>query len=426
MDIHSIVDVVMSLLVLCGALFMLAAILAGRKMRRHIPEALLRRWRFMTMLMQFFLVGYLLFIIILISRVAFRTELVTGPVFLFGAVFVFIVIKLTQETIRRIRQAEENLRVLNESLEQRVTDRTQELERSREFLKTILDSLNDEVLIIDVKTRTIDGVNAAFLNAHHLCEEDVIGRKCHEITHHQPKACMPPDDTCPLLETVATGRYAAAEHVHFDARGNKQYVEISSSPIRDGDGRITRIAHVSRDITERKLVTERIEHIALHDTLTGLPNRTLFFDRLNQVIDISKRNEYIFAVLYIDLDDFKTINDTFGHEAGDQLLQEVSKILTSITRRSDTIARMGGDEFVGICCMIKSPDDAEVVAKKIIANLSRPYELKGQRCTIGVSIGSSIYPRDGEDAETLLKKADGAMYQVKKSGKGGYLSYRES
>jgi diguanylate cyclase (GGDEF)-like protein/PAS domain S-box-containing protein len=440
MSYSTIVYVVTSLMVLCGALFMLAAVMAGQKMKRHIPDALHGRWGFMTTLMQFFLVGYLMFLIILISKFTIPTELITAPVFLGGAIFVFIVIKLTQETVRKIRQAEERLQVLNESLEQRViertleldrlneslerrvADRTQDLDQSREFLQTVLDSMNDEVLIIDVDNFSILRANAAFQERHGVREEAIIGKKCYKITHNRQDICQPPDDICPLVEAVKTGRFATAEHTHSDARG-KQYVEVSTSPIRDTDGRISRIDHVTRDITERKRAAERIEHLALYDTLTGLPNRMLFFDRLNQVLAVAKRNRNIFALLFMDVDDFKDINDTFGHEGGDHVLRDVAELMVSNVRKLDTIARMGGDEFIGISGMIKSPDDAVIVAEKILASLSEPFDLKGHRRSIGMSIGISIYPLDGDDAETLLRKADEAMYRVKKSGKGHYLRY---
>jgi diguanylate cyclase (GGDEF)-like protein/PAS domain S-box-containing protein len=566
MDTYPTVSIVTSLIVLCGAFIILFAIITGQKMKRHIPDELLGRWRFMTMLMQLFLAGYFLLFIILISRFSIQTELITAPVFLGGAVFVFIVIKLTRETIRRVRQAEENLRLfneslerrvgdrtqdlflLNESLERRVADRTRDLDQSREFLQTVLDSLNEEVMIIDVDTFQIVRANAAFLANHGVREDAIIGKTCYEVNHRRQDVCAPPDTICPLRETVTTGRYVMADHIHYDASGNMRYVEVSTAPIRNADGPITRIVHVARDIsgrkiaeeavreseeryrrlielspdgisihvdgkfifinpagtrllgalhpyqlvgmsaldivhpdfretektrmrqlekntetvpwieekfvrldgvaidvetasihfafqgkpavqaifrdiTERKLAAQRFEHLALHDPLTGLPNRTLFFDRLNQALAVAKRNRNMFALLCMDLDDFKSVNDTYGHEAGDRLLQEVSKRLVSAMRESDPIARMGGDEFIGICLMITTPEEADIVARKIIAIQSEPYDLKGHRFSIGVSIGISIYPVDGDDAETLLSRADEAMYRVKKSSKGQYLRY---
>ncbi len=180
------------------------------------------------------------------------------------------------------------------------------------------------------------------------------------------------------------------------------------------------VQEIFRDISERKMVEERLQRLALYDTLTGLPNRTLFFDRMNQLLALAKRNQYVLALLYIDLDHFKKINDTLGHEVGDLLLVEAGKRMTSCTRKADTVARMGGDEFIGICGRIAAAQDAGVVAEKILAVLTEPFHLKGQVCTIGASIGISIYPQDGDDVETLVSKADTAMYTVKESKKNGY------
>lgn len=247
-----------SILVLFGAFFMAAAILQGRKIGGHVPPELQRRWRIMVVFMLFFLAGYLLLVVILTSRLTLPTELVTGPVFFGGAVFVFIVISLTRDTIGRIRSAGEELRLLNESLERRVVERTQELQGSHEFLRTVLDSLNDSVIIIDVNDFRIRGTNAAFQAEYGLTEKEIIGKTCYEVTHNRTDVCTSPDDICPLLETVQTGRFAAAEHIHYDRLGNKLYLEISSSPIRDKDGRIIQIAHVSRDITERKIAEKTL------------------------------------------------------------------------------------------------------------------------------------------------------------------------
>ena len=198
-------------------------------------------------------------------------------------------------------------------------------------------------------------------------------------------------------------------------------VEVSSLSFSH-EGKI-KVQTIFRDITERKQVAERLEHLALYDSLTGLPNRTLFFDRMDQLLALAKRNHFVLALLYMDLDHFKKINDSLGHEAGDLLLQEASRRMASSTRKSDTVARMGGDEFIGICGKITTVEDAVVVAGKIVAVLAEPFDIKGHRCSVTASIGISLYPADGEDAEVLLHKADQAMYRVKQGGKGGYLLF---
>lgn len=166
---------------------------------------------------------------------------------------------------------------------------------------------------------------------------------------------------------------------------------------------------------------EKIVHLAHHDSLTGLPNRVLLLDRLSQTIVKANRKKRLFALLFLDLDGFKAINDSFGHEQGDMLLRNVANRLRETFRESDTVARMGGDEFTIILEDIDETKGATPVAEKIVANLGQPFEFYGHACTIGVSVGIAIYPQDGHDASTLLSHADEAMYQVKAGGKSGYV-----
>jgi len=180
---------------------------------------------------------------------------------------------------------------------------------------------------------------------------------------------------------------------------------------------------ILRDITERKIAEERLEYMAHFDALTGLPNRTLFFDRLHQALALAKRYKHMMALLFIDLDRFKFVNDTLGHDAGDQLLKEVACRLSELLRNSDTVARMGGDEFTVILSKIAELSDTAIVAEKIIATLSRPFLLSGQEVTIGGSIGIALFPNDGNDTETLLKKSDIAMYRAKEQGRNNYQFY---
>ena len=173
-------------------------------------------------------------------------------------------------------------------------------------------------------------------------------------------------------------------------------------------------------ITKRRIFQEQLRAMALFDSLTGLPNRRLFFDRLNIMIEQSKRYNNMFALLFVDLDGFKIINDTFGHEAGDELLCQVADILRMTLRKSDTVARLGGDEFAVILAGIKNARGAEVAAKKIIASLSIPMILRAGSGRIGASIGISLFPYDSEDSETLLRIADKYMYESKHKGKNTY------
>lgn len=175
-----------------------------------------------------------------------------------------------------------------------------------------------------------------------------------------------------------------------------------------------------RDITARIEATQLLERMAYYDQLTHLPNRALFFDRLQVNLAQANRYQFCFALLYLDLDGFKRVNDTLGHDRGDCLLSQVAGRLERCLRGSDTVCRMGGDEFVIIMSRIGAPEDAAVVAVKVVAALGYPFDLNGERCSIGGSVGISLYPRDADDADALLSKADGAMYEAKQAGGNRY------
>ena len=179
---------------------------------------------------------------------------------------------------------------------------------------------------------------------------------------------------------------------------------------------------IVRDITDQKILEEELHHLAHYDSLTGLPNRVLFFDRLEHAIDLAKRNRYQIVVMMIDTDDFKNINDTYGHEAGDIVLQEIARRLSSSVRISDTVARLGGDEFGVILENIENDLVPKIIAEKISSAFSSPIQVNGDAFRISVSIGISISAGD-KDTKTMLKNADQAMYQVKNSIKGGYQIY---
>ncbi|WP_197491501.1 GGDEF domain-containing protein [Methylomonas methanica] len=174
------------------------------------------------------------------------------------------------------------------------------------------------------------------------------------------------------------------------------------------------------EIGVRKQAEEKILHMASHDNLTGLPNRPLFKDRLETAQRLAVRNRGKLAVLFIDLDGFKAVNDNLGHKAGDIVLQEVAKRLRESVRDSDTAARMGGDEFIILLNGIECNGDAGVVAEKILAALKKPILLEGQIAKVGASIGIAIFPDHSHDSEKLISYADCAMYEIKKSGKNAY------
>ncbi len=241
---------------------------------------------------------------------------------------------------------------------------------------------------------------------------DIVHPDLHEVVRERMRF---------LAETGSQTPWVEDRFMRFD--GSVIDVQVSAASFPWQGEKMTQL--IFHDISERKQAEARLQRLALYDSLTGLPNRTLFFDRMNLLLAMAKRNSYVLALLFLDLDGFKQVNDTFGHDAGDDLLRQVADRLSNAMRKSDTVARMGGDEFIGLCGRIEAADDAAVVAKKLIERLRQPYTVGENTCTIGVSIGISIYPVDGEDSDTLLKKADMAMYRVKQGKHGGYVFFRD-
>lgn len=190
-------------------------------------------------------------------------------------------------------------------------------------------------------------------------------------------------------------------------------------PLCDDAGVVTHHAHLLQHSGEEQRL-EKLSRLAFYDALTGLPNRNLFNDRLARALAVGTRNRSSFALLYIDIDYFKHVNDTFGHETGDDLLCEVAARLTQSLRASDTVARWGGDEFVVILDGVTDQQSAARVASTLLAACGEPCVVRGHECRVTLSVGASFYPRDGYDAARLLERADRAMYEAKARGRNGY------
>jgi diguanylate cyclase (GGDEF)-like protein len=196
-------------------------------------------------------------------------------------------------------------------------------------------------------------------------------------------------------------------------------VTVMITPAGEFDG----LLGISRDISERKQMQLKLEEMATHDYLTGLPNRVLLTDRFTTAAALARRNKSGVAVMSLDLDKFKSINDTLGHEAGDQVLKTVGMRLTGIIRASDTVARVGGDEFILVMLETKRTEDATTIAQKILDSFTEPLLIDGHQLHLSTSIGIAIYPEDAEDLETLTKKSDAALYYSKGHGRNQFKFY---
>ncbi|MGA7858588.1 MAG: EAL domain-containing protein [Terracidiphilus sp.] len=206
--------------------------------------------------------------------------------------------------------------------------------------------------------------------------------------------------------------------------GHEVFIEDSVAPIHDRGGLVDGSVLVFRDVTLARVLSARVTHLAEHDTLTGLPNRLLLSDRLDQAIAMAQRNSEILAVLFMDLDGFKHINDSLGHSTGDKLLQSVAIRLQRCVRAPDTVSRQGGDEFLVLLQDIEHAEDAAIAANRILKSLVETHSIDGHELHITASIGVSIYPDDGIDSETLIKNADTAMYQAKAQGRHNYKFFK--
>ncbi len=288
---------------------------------------------------------------------------------------------------------------------------------AEERLRVIGAAAQDAIIMMDNRGR-IAFWNEAAQRIFGYAEPEARGRKLHELIVPEPyrvdfeKGLAVPADT---LQGQVIGKTLELAGLRKD--GKQIVTEHSISGVS-----IDRQWHticIVRDITERKQLEERIRHLANYDHLTGLPNRTLFYDRLSQAINLAQRNRHELALLYLDLDRFKAVNDTWGHDAGDNVLKAAADRIQMQVRESDTVARIGGDEYAIILPKIASPQDAAVVAGKIVETLCASFPLaEPERGTIeiGASIGIAVFPRDGGDMDALFKAADSAMYKAKNSG----------
>jgi len=216
----------------------------------------------------------------------------------------------------------------------------------------------------------------------------------------------------------------ALDSVLIRRDGFESGIEDSAAPIHNRDGRVAGAVLVFHDVSESRAMTLRMAHLAQHDFLTGLPNRLLLTERLAQAIGLANRHKKQVALLFLDLDFFKHINDSLGHAIGDQLLQSVAERLAAGVRASDTICRQGGDEFVILLAEIERPLDATYVAEKLLAAFALPHRIGGHELHVTVSIGISIYPDDGNNVDTVMQNADTAMFHAKASGRNNYQFFR--
>jgi diguanylate cyclase (GGDEF)-like protein len=313
----------------------------------------------------------------------------------------------------------------NRHLSKTVDQKTQQLSTQKHFLQNVIDGVSDAVTVYD-RTLSTSLMNHAAralpelkLSQHLLNNRDTV-----TIQDNEPPALKL------AAQSFESGRSQKTVLHYLDPQLKKHYVELTTTPIKNSRHKVTSVIQLGHEITNYLDIQEQLQQqkndldfIAYHDPLTDLPNRILFLDRLNQAINQAQRNNEKIALLFIDLDRFKEINDSFGHNSGDEVLIVCAERLQNCIRKIDTVARLGGDEFTILLDALKSNNVIINIVEKIINHLSAPIYLGDDVFHVTASIGISLFPNDGQNAEQLLKNADAAMYKAKDDGKNTYHFY---
>ena len=335
-----------------------------------------------------------------------------------------VLVHSIERALERAKLLHENRRY-HEHLEELVSERTMELEQRTKEARETSDKLRifsmaveqsaSSVVITDTNG-LIEYVNQRFTDFTGYQSSEVVGRTPRIMKSDK----NPPTIYSELWETISSGQVWRGEMMNRKKSGDHYWEYMTITPIVTEERGITHYLAVQEDITHRKEYEQKLFHQANHDSLTGLPNRMLAMDRLKQSIARACRDKTKGALLYIDLDGFKMINDNFGHEIGDQVLVLVSQRLKNSLRETDTVARIGGDEYLVILQGLGNKQQCGALAGKIVRDFHEPFDIAGREFYSTVSIGIAFFPDDGTDPNALLKNADSAMYISKKSGCNRY------
>ncbi|MBC7603915.1 MAG: amino acid permease [Ramlibacter sp.] len=315
-----------------------------------------------------------------------------------------------------MRQTRSDLIDANARLEQQVL----QLHRTEEKLSGVLNSIDNVVWSV-----SLDHLELLYLNP---AAERVYGRPVGDFMADRKlwlKTVHPEDRkrVQDWFQALVANETLMIEYRMVRPDGVERWLENRARAINGAEGHPVRIDGILSDISDRKLYAERIAHQANHDALTGLPNRNLLNDRISQAIAQARRSDQHVAVLFLDLDGYKFVNDSYGHAFGDALLCTVAARMEVVTRESDTVARLGGDEFVILLPSLTRSDDAVHVAEKVLQAFSAQFTQDGRDLNLSASIGISVFPQDGDSGELLLRHADAAMYRAKANGRNGFQSY---
>jgi diguanylate cyclase (GGDEF)-like protein/PAS domain S-box-containing protein len=301
-----------------------------------------------------------------------------------------------------------------------ITDRKQaeeEAQRERAFFDRLVETAPEGIAITDTQGRVMR-VNTEFMRMFGYGVDEAVGQFIDDLV--APPARQ--EEAKAMTISVGQGETNFLETVRRRKDGSFIDVSIIAAPVLIAGKQVANYA-IYRDITERKQLEQKLEEVATHDSLTGLPNRRLLLDRFTVAAALAHRNKSRLVVMSLDVDKFKSINDTLGHDAGDQVLKVIGTRLTGTVRAIDTLARVGGDEFISVMMVTGHMEGTNAIAQKILDSFAEPLSIAGHELHLSTSIGIAIYPEDAEDLEALTKKSDAAMYYSKDHGRNQFKFY---
>ncbi|OGS85660.1 MAG: hypothetical protein A2061_05430 [Gallionellales bacterium GWA2_59_43] len=328
------------------------------------------------------------------------------------------------ELAQSINAMTDKLQAFTRKLEAEIGERKHAeaaLQKSNELLQTVIENVPARIFWKDWTLHYI-GCNTHFAqDAGYSRPDMIIGKTDFDMGWKAQAELYRSDDKATMDSGTSKLDY---EEPQTTPDGNMIWLRTSKVPLRDENNLVIGVLGIYQDITKQRTVEEQIRHLAHFDPLTDLPNRTLFSDRLQQALATARRDKSHLALMFVDLDKFKQVNDRLGHYIGDLLLKEVAKRMQGCVRESDTVARIGGDEFVVLLPSIETAQDAAVVAEKIREAIDRDFVLSGEELLMSVSIGVAVYPEHGKDEHQLAKNADIAMYHAKKGGRNNVMIFQ--
>lgn len=302
-----------------------------------------------------------------------------------------------------------------------ITERKKTEEKLR-LLASVFTSAKEGIILTDTRANVMD-INEAYMHITGYTKEEIVGQNAGFLKSGKHDAHFYKK----MWDELSINKFWSGEIWNRRKNGELFVERLTISAISDSKGEIASYVGLLSDITATKDYEFHLERMAFHDSLTGLPNRLLLIERMDQAMALTKRLQKVMAVCYLDLDEFKPVNDTFSHSAGDELLVEIALRMQKNTRESDTISRIGGDEFVIVLLDIRDADECEHIIRKVLKSIEKPFRLKNKKSVnVTASIGVTIYPQDNSDAEELLRHADQAMYLAKEKGKNRYCFYSET